>query len=200
MQQRTVADYTAMLQGLLPPGDAWTREPDTVLTRLLAAAAEELVRVDDEAMQLMGEALPDRTLQLLPDWERAYGLPDACSTSGETIDARRAALLLRVAGRGGQSPSYFTALAGTFTGAACTVEEFRPFRVGMNHVGERLYGTGWLHVWRLRLPASVERHFTAGRSTVGEPLNSWGDRRIECLINLLKPAHTVVVFAYGDEA
>ena len=43
---RTPAAYRAQLQALLPLGDAWPRRPDAVLTRLLAAWAEEFARID----------------------------------------------------------------------------------------------------------------------------------------------------------
>ena len=74
----TAEQYRQALQSLLPPGPAFTREPNALLTKLLDALAQELYRADLRAAQLIDEAFPDTTTELLPDWERVAGLPDAC--------------------------------------------------------------------------------------------------------------------------
>ncbi len=42
----TAAQYLGLLQGLLPTGPAWPRDPDATLTKLLSAEAEEFARLD----------------------------------------------------------------------------------------------------------------------------------------------------------
>lgn len=66
----TADDYRTALQALLPRGAAWTRSPEAVLMRVLAACAEEPERVDERADDLLDEADPRATLELLSDWER----------------------------------------------------------------------------------------------------------------------------------
>ena len=56
---------------------------------------------------------------------------------------------------------------------------------------------GWQFVWQVNAPEASIVEFDAGRSSAGEPLRSWGNELLECVINRLKPAHTYVLFAYG---
>ena len=70
--------YLSQLIGLLPPGDALAREPGSFLERLLSVPAAELARVDGRVEALITESDPARTTEMLVDWERALGLPDAC--------------------------------------------------------------------------------------------------------------------------
>jgi len=61
-------DYLHQLQALLPSGPAWPRDRDAVLTQLLAAFAEEFARIDARTAQLIEEADPRATYDLLADW------------------------------------------------------------------------------------------------------------------------------------
>lgn len=85
--------YRRALQALLPPGSIWRRDLNGILAELLLAAGDEMARVDARGVDLLNEADPRTTKELLPDFERVLGLP-----STGTLDARRAivtALLLR---------------------------------------------------------------------------------------------------------
>ena len=107
----TADAYLGQVQALLPPGLAWTREQDAVLTLLLQGLAEELARVDGRADDLVDEADPRTALELLQEWEAVCGYPDECLESGATPQERRAAVVARLTARGGQSRAYFIALA-----------------------------------------------------------------------------------------
>ncbi len=121
--------YLAHLQALLPPGRALTREPNAVLTSVLAALAEEFSRVDARAAQLLEELDPRTTTELLADWERVAALPDACIVATQTTGERRDALLARLTARGGQSRQYFidTAQRLGFVGRSLTTGTARAF-------------------------------------------------------------------------
>lgn len=193
------ADYRRQLQALLPRGAAWTRALGAVLTRVLDSLAEEFARVDARARALINEALPDTTTELLPDWERVAGLPDGCSGRlRDTLQGRRLDLVSKLTATGGQSLAYFGAVAAAL-GYHITIEEFRPFRVGIGRVGTPVCGVRWHHVWRVNGPPTPITQFRSGLSAVGEPLRSWGNQALECRINQLKPAHTLVLFAYEPE-
>lgn len=71
--------YLDQLLALLPPGAALVREPGSPLVRVLGVTAAELARVDARAEQLLLEADPQETAEMLSDWERALGLPDICN-------------------------------------------------------------------------------------------------------------------------
>lgn len=123
---------------------------------------------------------------------------DQCEINQEqTLQERRGALLSRLGGTGGQSREFFIALAA-YLGFTITITEFRPFRVSISHAGDALYDDSWRHVWRVNGPDTTVFEFRAGLSAVGEPLRKWGNELLECVMNRIKPAHTVLLFGYGD--
>lgn len=189
----TSADYLAQLQALLPPGPAWSRDSQAVLTRMQAAWAEEYARVDGRAAALMAEADPRYTAEMLADWERCLGLPDTCTGPLATIAERRAAVVARLTGIGGQSPAYYIALADSL-GYQVTITEFRPHTVD-DDVDYPIYGTDWAHAWQVNASLNTVRELTVD-DDVDMPLAAWGNQLLECAINRTKPAHSIVLFAY----
>lgn len=178
----TPDQYLSQLQALLPLGAAWPRHADSDMTRLLSALAQELARIDARAEKLIDEIDPRTTSELLLEWEAIAGLPDPCTGPLDTLQARRLALITKIANLGGQSRAFFIALAATL-GYTITIDE----KVD-----------GLPHKWRVNAPAVTIRTFKAGRSRAGDPLRDWGNALLECAITRLKPAHTTVVFGYGD--
>lgn len=199
----SVDAYKAQLASLLPRGRAWPREEGSVLMQLMHAKAEELARIDGRASDLLEEIDPRTTLELLADWERVAGLPDACIAAPDSIAERRAAVQSRITALGGQSRAYFIALAASL-GFAVTIDEFRPFRVGQSRIGDRLYDEAWAHAWRVNVqPPAIDdgqgltiRYFRVGESRVGERLVGFGSLDLECIIRRAAPAHSIVIFAY----
>lgn len=194
----TAAEYKEQLKLLLPPGQAFPREPGTNIDALLDGLSVELARADSHATRLTGEANPLTTTELLADWERVAGLPDKCAgTLEQTTQGRRNALVAKLSSTGGQSPAYFIGVARAL-GYSISIEEFRPFRAGRSRPGESLTNGDWVFAWRVHAPSVTVIAFRAGRSAAGEPLRSWGNDALECKLNQLKPAHTILLFAYGD--
>lgn len=194
----TAAEYREQLKALLPPGQAFPRDPGTTLHDLLDGMSLELARVDDRASALPQEVNPNTTLELLPDWERVAGLPDKCSGAlEETLQGRRNALLAKLTSTGGQSADYFIQLAASL-GYAVTIEVFRPFRAGRSAAGDVLSNGDWAFAWRIHAPDVTVIPFRAGLSVAGERLRVWGSDTLECKIRQLAPAHTIPIFAYGD--
>lgn len=192
----TATDYLDQLQALLPQGIAWPRQADAALTRLLQAWADELARIDGRAADLIEEADPRTTDELLADWERVAGLPDACveALAGtQTTAQRRSALVAKLIGIGGQSAAYYVALAASL-GYPITVTEFDAHDVEDN-VDHPLYGTPWQFAWQVNAAEETVSVLTVD-DTVAEPLAWWGNELLECAIQRLKPAHTHVLFAY----
>jgi uncharacterized protein YmfQ (DUF2313 family) len=194
----TAADYLEQLKTLLPPGQAFPREAGTTLHALLDGMSLELARVDARGEDLPLEAIPSSSSELLVDWERVAGLPDKCSgVLEETLQGRKNVLMAKLSSTGGQSAPYFIELAASL-GYVVTIEQFRPFRVGMSSVGDSLTNGDWVFTWKIKAPAVSVTSFRVGQSAVGERLRTWGNDTLECKINQLKPAHTVALFAYGD--
>jgi len=204
-QPRTPEDYLKQLQQLLPQGTAWPRdvrppEPEPTLTSFLRAPADELARVEARAWDLLGEADPRTTSELLPDWERVAGLPDACSQGAETEDERRAALVLRLTDKLGQSPAFFVALAECL-GLEVMVIEFRPFIAGISRVGDQLNGPHEVRFqWRLLVKGNRAVRFKTGRNRAGDRLLDFiRATELECFLRRLAPAHSILIIGYeGD--
>lgn len=171
----TTDDFLRVLQGLLPRGLVWTRDPARRLTRLLAGLADECVRVQNRAGSLMEEADPATTTAagLLPEWERVTGLPEFGYIPPTEAD-RRAVLAGKLAAQGGQSEAYFEALALAM-GAVVDVEN-----------------TPWPHVWSVSVPSGVSR-FRAG-DPAGSPLVTFDEVavRVRLAFEKYKPAHTFI--------
>jgi uncharacterized protein YmfQ (DUF2313 family) len=193
----TAEDYAQVMADLLPRGWAWSREPDGVQMLVMEGLAAEFARVHARDCDLLAESYPGTALETLTDWERICGLPDPCTGPLVTIQQRRAAILAKLAARGGQSRQYYIDLAAT-AGFDITITEYQPFRAGRSRVGDHLADEQWQFYWRVDSWEAAEKiiSFRAGQSTVGEPLRLWGNEILECLIGAVAPAHTVVHFSY----
>lgn len=190
------ASYQQQLIKLTPPGQAFPTGTDSLWVKLLGIFSDTFARIDANAVLLINEAFPDTTSQLLPNWERVTGLPDECSVLGDTYEIRRANLIAKLRATGGQSPAYFIDVASAL-GYTITITEFTPFRVGIDTVGEGLRGTDWWFAFQVNSALNTITWFRAGLSAAGEALAVWGNDRLECVINKLKPAHTVALFSYS---
>ena len=195
----TADAFLETAQALLPHGRAWPRDPDAVLTLYWWAVAEEWARVASRDADLLDEAFPGTALELLPDWERFLGLPDPCRGESETLQERRQAVVSKIRAQGGQSRAYFVEVAAAL-GFEITITEYEPFRAGLSVAGDPITNGPWAFAWRVNAPETTVVSFKAGQSTAGEPLRAWGNDPLECEIERLKPAHTEVIFAYGEAA
>lgn len=192
----TAAEYREQLKQLLPPGQAFPRDPGTTLHDLLDGMSIEFARLDARGFALPQEANPSTTSELLTDWERVAGLPDRCSGELEgTIQGRRNALLTKLSSTGGQSAAYFIGVAAAL-GYEVTITEFRPFRAGRSVAGDALTNGDWKFAWQVNAPETTVVDFRAGLSAAGEALQTWGAGSLECKIRQLSPAHTIPIFAY----
>lgn len=190
----TIDQYLNNLRSLMPKGKAWARENEAGLTRLLRAFATPLMRVHNRAVDLIDEADPRTSVELLPDWERVCGLPDPCSGQPESLAERRDQVVAKLAARGGQSIPFFIELASNL-GYVVTITEFSPFRC-LSKCNAPLTQGDWRFVWQVNAPAETIRTMTVN-SGCSEPLRTWGNAPLECNFNRLKPAHTKVIFTYG---
>lgn len=192
----TSTDYLQQLQALLPPGAAWPRDDDAALTKLLAAEADELARIDQRAEQLLAECDPRTVSELIDDWERNFGLPDPCLTAAASIAERRKRLLQKVSAQGGQSIAFFISVLTSLGYAGCTVTEFAPMKCS-SKCNAALNQGGWPFAWRVKVPqtADVKTLTVAGRCN--ESLATWGDPGLACLLAAKKPAHTTLSISYG---
>lgn len=194
----TLQAWLASLQALLPPGRAFTREPDSVLSKVLGAIASMFLATQLKLENLLEQADPRRATSMLPEWERLLGLPDACQPLDtlSTADRQRIAYQ-RLMEQGGQSRAYFIGLADLYGEPGATITEFRQFNCNSACV-DALCSPVDEFVWRLNIPraAANVRQFNAN-STCMSPLFSFDASFAECPLRERKPAHTTVIFAYA---
>lgn len=201
---RGSAAYYEQLAGLLPQGAAWMAPPASTLGRLLFGLSDEMARLDARGVDLLEEADPRTTYELLPDWERLTGLPDTCTGVPDTARERQTAIHQKLTSTGGQSIAYFVDLAAK-AGFVIEIEEHRPAEIG-TVCDAPLYGEAWAFAWTVHvlpfngyLQGSLPIAVAEAGDPVGIPLRGWGALDLECLIGRGRPAHTTVLFAYEVE-
>lgn len=162
-----------------------------------ASAAVVLDDAFDSAEVLLTEHQPDRTGQLLGDWERNYSLPDSCIGGADaSADARRLNLLARIRGRGDLSRRHMLELADGLGYPNCTITEFGGMTC-MDPCDSPVNGEDFIGVWRLNVPISTAIFQATCESPCDVQLRRWGNTQLECVIVRHKPAHTVVLFGYA---
>ena len=147
--RRSGDDYGTALLALLPQGQAWPRDPGSTLDLTCRGLAHYWGDVDRRAADLLEqESDPRKTIELLPDWERNWGLPDPCYQEPLTITERQHALVQRMTIEGAQSRQFFIDVAASI-GYTITISEYRPFVVGLDRCGDnRVYGyVAPRHAW-----------------------------------------------------
>ncbi|SBW12027.1 conserved hypothetical protein [uncultured Alphaproteobacteria bacterium] len=191
----TVAEYLAQAQRLLPAGSVWPRHPEAVLTQMLTGVAQFLARVDADATAFVDEMDPRTTTAWITDWERITALPDLCSGEAGTLSERRDQVVARLIASGGQSIPYFVSVAAAL-GYAITVEEHVTLTC-VDPCDGCLNPWPWPRTWTVHAPAETIREMPCDGAS-DEPLRIWGNHPLECTLSRWKPAHTNVLFAYGE--
>lgn len=177
----TLQAWRASLQALLPPGRAFTREPNSVLSKVLGGIAAMYLAAQLKFETLLEQADPRMATGMLPDWERLLGLPDACLPLDTLSTAERQNIAFqRLTEQGGQSRAYYIDLAEQYGEPGVTITEFAQFTCG-SVCTDALYSQDDAFVWQVNIPraASIDASLA------------------ECPIRERKPAHTTVIFAYA---
>lgn len=196
--QRTTLDYVQGWNELLPTGPAWPREPDHVLQTVVTGLSQVWGENVEEsaALLLVTESYPAATNILLPEWERAFGLPDTCLPAPATdVPTREENLVAKMTFLGQQSRAFFIAQAAKY-GQTASIREYSPYQCGISGVGNTTNiepdGLG-SYRWALMRP---EMRFVW--SMIPTALTaSWNGADLFCFVNRWKPAHTEVVFDYS---
>ena len=149
---RTGDDYAVAMSDLLPQGQAWPRvwgdddetkpSNSSVLMRVVRGLCRIWGDFEIRASKLLEmESDPRSTIELLPDWERNWGLPDPCYSEPQSISERQLALVMRMTLWGAQSREFFIGVAAMI-GYTITITEYRPFFVAMDGCGDnRIVGS-----------------------------------------------------------
>lgn len=223
---RSETDYLSALQAKLPQGRAWPWDPAALFTALLDGFAKSYAIVDQKQTDLLIDAFPKTTVELLPEWESSLGLPDPCVGLQPTLEQRRTQVIARLTSLGGQSIPYLTAFAAAL-GFTVTITEYADFRAGINHAGDNDYsaqnpiaavyftaggghagdplavweggspGFDWSYVLNVHSASTTIEYFVAGVGSAGEPLATWGNAVLECELKRVQPAEAILIFSYS---
>jgi uncharacterized protein YmfQ (DUF2313 family) len=209
------ADYAEAYGDLLPQGLAWPRDIDSVLQKTVRGLTKIWGDVVDSAASLMltQESDPRKTVILLPDWERAWGLPDECLAEPLSITDRQAALVDKITMNGAQSREFFIERAKKI-GYPIHIREFAPFMAGVSQAGDtrNLDDDGYWRweigdpsmrfYWVVRIQSRRYTWFRAGSGQAGinHHLEFAHATDLECMLRRWKPAHTDIIFDYSPLA
>ncbi len=120
---RTLEEQANSLASYLPTGRVWGSKniSGTVMRALLEGLSGELIRNAALIEEFRQEILPDETILMLDEWERAVGIPDKCFTGRGTDDERRNDVLAKLASLGVQTAEDMRLLALRVYGIALTI-------------------------------------------------------------------------------
>lgn len=197
--RRSGGDYAVAFRALLPQGIAWPTSSTSVLSTVISGLAQIWGYVDGRAADLLEiETDPRSTTELLPEWERAFGLPDNCLPLPPSDEVtRRYNLVSKMTLLGDQSRAFFIR-QGFNIGETVVVREFAPYMTGVSRCGD----TRMLSIensdplnfrWQLGRPEN--RFYWTVKILV--LLASFRGADLFCLLRRWKPAHTEVLFDYS---
>ena len=188
-------DFQQAMQRLAPRGRIWRGDPLAIFVNTLGALAPTYARSTAAGAELLIDANPTTTVNLLAEWEDSLGLPDPCTASNPSIEQRQAAVRAKWGARGGLRPDYFITMAANL-GFAITIEEFTPYSVDQP-VDLPLLDAAWSYIWQVNAPAVVTSYFTVDSSAVDDPLEDYDAGELVCRITRDAPAGTLVLFAFS---
>jgi len=221
--RRSGKEYLQAFLALFPQGIAWPREPYTTFVKVCTGWVNYWGYVDGRAADLLErETDPRKTIELLPEWERAWSLPDPCFPDATTLAERQRMLVLYMTWQGAQSRGYFEWLMD-WLGYTVTIQEYAPFMAGISQVGDtrpfklvdgvpvvdtskhfRWYiGPPEMRFyWSIAVgtPSLTWFRSASGQAGVDPHLRIGPPDDLQCLLNRWKPAHTDLVFDYSQLA
>jgi uncharacterized protein YmfQ (DUF2313 family) len=213
--RRSGSDYRDVFLTLLPTGQAWPKYAiDSILFQACDGLCDYWGFVDSRAADLLEiESDPRATFELLPDWERNWGLPDPCLNDPPTaLDQRRIALVAKMTLIGSQSRQFFLDVATAF-GYSITITEYLPYMTGISFCGDsrgmfnpedptyyrwQLGPPEIRYYWTVHVSAKDFVYFRCNSSQCGiDRLLEIGiPSDLECVFDKLKPAHTQIVYDF----
>jgi uncharacterized protein YmfQ (DUF2313 family) len=214
--KRDAAIFAHAFMALLPEGPIWPRSRASAVYGAVLGLCGVVARWAADAWRFLHvEAFPPTSLDLLADWERVLGLPEPCLPLADLTVAERQRLVAEKLSRrpGAQSRQYFLEIASRL-GYAVTITEFIPAQCGITQCGATRIVSGSFiiegagcgspgirYVWRVAVTGPRLTWFAAGagggRAGQDPHLRIRRAEDLECLLHLLKPAHTRLVFDYS---
>lgn len=187
-------DYRKQLELLLPSGSAIDPQSGSVLLNLLGGFAEELARIEGRGRDLIDEADPRTTTELLAEWLAIVGVPDECAAHSTATIGEREQLLQKLIKQSGQTPLFYQEMAEVL-GYSASVEEFPSFNIDQGAIGDPLTDGSWTHCFTVRING-VTDYATAGEARASDRLGYFDASFLYCLLQKAKPAQTVAFVGF----
>lgn len=193
----TLAQYTGALKNLLPRGRVWSRENTGIQHGLIEGLAKSFHQMDKDAVQLLIEAFPSTTTDLLDEWNETVGIPDPCFGAPESIEQNRQYIVAKLIADGGQTVNYYKSIAASL-GLNIKIREFSGSTPGTGAPsGYITHFDHWAHTWQVRL--DVNSPSILGFSGDLEAITqSQVYQALSCLLARYKPAHTQFYISVVD--
>jgi uncharacterized protein YmfQ (DUF2313 family) len=178
---------------LVPRGLLWTRRRASNFGKLIEAiATERQLRHQRKLILLDIESVPTTAFELLPDWERASGLPDPCLAAPAGLEQRWQALADVWFADHPPTPDNMIAWANQ-AGWNIAIREQRAFVAGISIAGDTVGEND--STWVVTVGGQVRHFFHAGRNVAGDPLWDFPDLgTLECVLRRANPGHLMVFF------
>lgn len=176
-------DYARAFLQLLPPGLAWTAEPESDLALLADGIAVEYGRIEQRMVDLLAESHPSTVNETLEQWEQDYGLPTACTLVAQTVQERSNALIDAYAHQGDQSLSALQAWASPLGFDILSMDSGQERRMG-NSFGEQYVGQ--------------EQAFVITVSVASTSKTTAEKAAFECAFLRIVHAHRIYLFTHQE--
>lgn len=168
----TSKDFKKALLYLLPMGPIWSREAGSLCYYWASIVGESYARNSDRALELLKVAFPATATELLDEWEKTLGLPDACIGPISDLSLRQKLVVDRLISPVESNIAFYIQYAKYF-GFDITIDQFSPFRCG-TPMGRPLGGEIWSHTWRIKSSQDL--------------------KYLPCIFNRISPTHTLVIY------
>ena len=189
------ADLAELFLRLLPRGRVWPKVMDALQPQAVAALMPTYQRLIERDNNILVDAFPATTVELLYEWEASLGLPDPCAGPDPTIEQRQAHVVARLTQSNGPSIPSLTAFAAAL-GYTITITEFAPARADITCADDPCYEPEWAFVWQVNAPSITAEYACADTAFADDPLITIGNTVLQCEMQRLAPAHTVLQFNY----
>ena len=183
------------LQQLMPPGIALNTESAEV-TDLLQKTAQELDAFSDLEAALYAEIDPRVANMLLLEYEYSLGLPDRCTLAAQSTEERQAAVYNKIMDTGGARRTRYLAILERLGQPNANIERFKLHTCENTCVDSVCTDKDWLYTWAVTLKEGVMVTQATCKSHCEEPLRSWGNAMIECVLHKEMPAYSNLIIRY----
>ena len=188
-------DYLTLLAQLLPPGMALSPEQNDTEV-LLAKTAAELQAVGMLDEMLLREIDPRNSILLLDEVEYSLGLPDRCSVGSQSVSERQMAAYNKLTDHGGIRRTRYFDILRRYSTTQAYIERFN-LHTCIHTCEDAVFDhADWLFTWAVTLHESTKSTQSTCQSHCEEPLESWGNTQIECVLHKEAPVYSNLLIKY----